>query len=96
MEHAHGWHCSAIRIQALLPFFGVTMVRKFLLSLLVITGSTVAAQRPFHLPGMVQVDDSTFIDQREVSVADWIGASFDTTLGRPVDDVLAVLPYRHI
>jgi formylglycine-generating enzyme required for sulfatase activity len=44
---------------------------------------------------MVQVDDSTFIDVMEVSVADWIGASFDTTLGRPSDDVLALLPYRH-
>lgn len=77
------------------PFSDETMVRSLLLSLLVIVGSTVVAQHTFNLPGMVQVDDSTFIDQREVSVADWIGASFDTTLGRPADDVLAVLPYRH-
>jgi hypothetical protein len=95
MEHAHGWHCSAIRIQALLPFFGVTMVRAFLLNMLAFTGSLVVAQRPIRFPGMVQVDDSTYIDVMEVSVADWIGASFDTTLGRPSDDVLALLPYRH-
>jgi hypothetical protein len=95
MEHAQRCHCSAIRMQWPLPFFGVTMVRASLMSVLALVGSAVVAQRPFSLPGMVQVDDSTFIDQREVSVADWIGASFDTTLGRPADDVLAVLSYRH-
>lgn len=70
------------------------MERALLMSLLAIVGSAVLAQHPISLPGMVQVDDSTFIDVKEVSVADWIGASFDTTLGRPAENVLARLPYR--
>jgi formylglycine-generating enzyme required for sulfatase activity len=71
------------------------MAMKLLPFLLAMAGSSIQAQRPMSLPGMVQVDDSTFIDAKEVSLADWIGASFDTTLGRPADEVLAQLPYRH-
>ena len=80
------------------PFFGVTMTRMrnvLLFTMLAFALTTVMAQRPFQIAGMVQVDDSTFIDAMEVSVADWIGASFDTTLGRPSEDALALLPYRH-
>ena len=71
------------------------MVRAFLLSLLVIAVSMAKAQPTFKLPGMVQVDDSTFIDVKEVSVADWIANGFGMETRRPVDDVLAHLPYRH-
>jgi len=56
---------------------------------------TVLVAQTLRLPGMVQVDDSTFIDAMEVSVADWSAAGLDDSLGRPVDDVLARLPYRH-
>lgn len=48
-----------------------------------------------HLPGMVRVDDSTFVDMKEVTVADWIANDFGVETRRPVDSVLARLPYRH-
>jgi hypothetical protein len=48
-----------------------------------------------RLPGMVQVDDSTFIDVKEVSVAEWIANGFGMETRRPVDTVLSELPYRH-
>lgn len=48
-----------------------------------------------QLPGMVQVDDSTYIDVKEVSVAEWIANGFGMETRRPVDTVLSQLPYRH-
>jgi hypothetical protein len=44
---------------------------------------------------MVQVDDSTYIDVKEVSVAEWIANGFWMETRRPVDEVLPQLPYRH-
>jgi len=97
MEHAHGWHCSAILIQALLPFFGVSMLRGSLLSLLAIVGSAVVAQPTLRLAGMVQVDDSTFIDVKEVSVKDWAAYEmFVNGSQRPDEESLSVLPYRYL
>lgn len=71
------------------------MVRAALLFFLVTIGSAVQGQRSISLPGMVQVDDSTYLDVMEVSVADWIANGFGMETRRPVDEVLADLPYRH-
>jgi formylglycine-generating enzyme required for sulfatase activity len=62
--------------------------------LLVLTAQTPALGQ-LRLPGMVQVDDSTYIDVKEVSVADWIVALFSGPIGRPINTVLPQLPYRY-
>lgn len=66
----------------------------FLIFLIAITAPSTALGQ-LHLPGMVQVDDSTYIDVKEVSVADWIANGFGMETRRPVDEVLSQLPYRH-
>lgn len=65
-----------------------------LLAALPSVGAALVAQ-PLWFPGMVQVDDSTFIDVKEVTVADWIANGFGQETRRPVDEVLQQLPYRH-
>jgi hypothetical protein len=62
---------------------------------LVVLTAQIPAVGQLHLPGMVQVDDSTYIDVKEVSVADWIANGFWMETRRPVDEVLSQLPYRH-
>ncbi len=76
----------------------MTRMRNVLLfTLLAFALSTVLAQRPSQIAGMVQVDDSTFIDTKEVTLADWISSSM-TELGpcRPAEEVLPQLPFRYI
>jgi hypothetical protein len=70
---------------------------RFATLLLFLIGITVPppARGQLHLPGMVQVDDSTYIDVKEVSVAEWIANGFWMETRRPVDEVLPQLPYRH-
>ncbi|MCC7503305.1 MAG: SUMF1/EgtB/PvdO family nonheme iron enzyme [Flavobacteriales bacterium] len=68
-----------------------------LFTLLAFALSTVLAQRPFQIAGMVQVDDSTFIDTKEVSLADWISYTMtERGSGRPAEEVLQQLPFRYI
>ena len=83
-------------IPVAVPFFGVNVDRTLLVVALAIVESTVGAQERFNLPGMVQVGDSTLIDVKDVSLADWISYSM-TERGaiRPAEDVLHQLPYRH-
>ncbi len=66
-----------------------------LLYALIASPGIVLHAQPVSLPGMVQVDDSTYMDVSEASVADWFAADIDTELGRPAADVLAQLPYGH-
>ncbi len=71
------------------------MLRSLLLLWTLASASSLLMAQSLSLPGMVQVDDSTFIDVKEVSVADWIATGFGMETRRPVDEVLKQLPYRH-
>jgi formylglycine-generating enzyme required for sulfatase activity len=55
------------------------------------------ARGQLHLPGMVQVDDSTYIDVKEVSVKEWATyAMMVDGAQRPDEAVLSMLPYRYL
>lgn len=71
------------------------MLRRLLLLTTLASLALVLPGQTIHLPGMVKVDDSTFIDVKEVTVADWIANGFGMETRRPVDEVLQQLPYRH-
>ncbi len=96
LEHGHWYHCSHTDPHPF-PLFEVNMVRPFSFSIVAFIGVPLSAQPDFKFPGMVKVDDSTFIDVKEVAVIDW--AAYEMMVDgaqRPNEEVLAKLPYRYL